>query len=184
VEPIAIRASQRLALVGALAGSSFVVGGLLLFVFESETTPESDLAAAGIFTLFFAALTAVLAVRVFRTRPLMVLSDEGVVDHRLKGVGVVPWAEFEGASVKRHFGFSVVCLRLRDPDAVLGALPAWRRRLLRSNLDAYGTEWAINLTGTGTSAQAVVDAVNRQVALHGRRVPGERQSGAATVLAE
>lgn len=182
MEPIAIRASQRLALVGALAGLAFVVAGLAVMLIPHERTSEGDVAAAGIYALFFAALTAVLAVRVFRTRPLMVLSEEGVVDHRLKGLGVVPWTALEGASVKRHLGFSVVCLQLRDPDAVLGALPAWRRRLLRSNLDAYGTEWAINVTGT--SPQAVIDAVERQVALHGRRVPGERQSGAAAVLAE
>jgi hypothetical protein len=164
VEPIAIRASQRLALYGALAGLTFVVGGLWLVVAEAGAS-DSDVAAAGIYTLFFAALTLVLIVRVFRTRPLMVLSDEGIVDHRLGKLGVVPWREFEGAAVKRHLGFSVVCLQLRDPDAVLGALPAWRRRLLRSNLDHYGSEWAINVTGTGTRAQAVVDAVNRQVAL-------------------
>lgn len=165
MEPIAIRGSQRLALVGALAGLSAVVAVLCVTLIPHESTSESDILVAGSWGLFFAAGTIFLLFRAFSARPLMVLSDEGIVDHRLK-IGPIPWSELEGADVQGVLGLSYVNFRLRDGSAVLEDVPAWRRRVFASNREIGGTEWTINVTGTGVSAQAVIDAVNRQVALH------------------
>jgi hypothetical protein len=167
VEPIAIRALQWFMLLGAVLGLGMTAVGLWLLLADLE--PEPDPAVAWSAILFFGGCTVVLIYRFLRNQPFMELSDEGIVDHRLK-IGPVPWSELEGAYIKRMLWFSFVCFQLRDPQAFLAELPEWRRELLASNRRLGGTEWAINVTGTGTSAQAVVDAVNRQVAL-------QRQAG-------
>ena len=181
MEPIAIRDSRWFTLLGIVLGLGMTAGSLWLLFAPLEPPPDPAVGWSGL--LFFGGCTLVLIYRYLRNKPFMVFDDEGIVDHRLE-IGPVSWTELEGAYVKRMLWFHVVCFQLRDPQAFLAELPAGRRELLGSNRRLGGTEWAINVTGTGTSPQALVDAVNRQVALHGRRVPGEGQSGAAAVPAE
>jgi hypothetical protein len=96
------------------------------------------------------------------SRPRLVVDDDGVFDRTL-GVGKIPWDEITGAYKKTIQGSSFVCLHLLHPEIYAGKLGAVKRSLLKTNQKLGFTSISLNLSGTATDPDQVVELVLKMV---------------------
>src|SRR5262249_25512190 len=114
-ETMVVRYSRRKAMI-AVVLSILVAGGAGVALSRPLETSDR-VAAAGI-----AAVAGVAAVQAFRrTRrggPVLVISEDGFHDHRLK-IGPIPWTEVADVTAMGIRGQSFVSLHLRHPEVYL-----------------------------------------------------------------
>ncbi len=84
----------------------------------------------------------------FRTRPQVVINDEGIEDRRMK-IGVIRWEEIRSLSIGSVNSAKFLCVELSDPEKYLSRLSRWGRRLAAAN-EALGFP-ALNISFSGLS---------------------------------
>src|SRR5689334_20875876 len=62
----------------------------------------------------FAGLFAALMVLAYRRKPLLALTEEGLLHHPMRLA--VPWADVEDAELRKDHLIPEVCFRIRDPE--------------------------------------------------------------------
>ncbi|MBD9370683.1 STM3941 family protein [Xanthomonas sp. XNM01] len=134
-----IRSSRvRYALLLLLSLPFVAIGALLL-----KRDPASLVGWANV--LFFGASALVFAWQVVDPQPRLVFSDQGVLDRTL-GVGLIPWAEIDGAYLASMNGNRFLCLELRDPERWVGKLGRVQRALVAGNVALGFTPISLNLS--------------------------------------
>lgn len=147
----ASRPRSALLLVGAVA---FLAGGVFLVRIGR---PFEGWAGIVLFAVGFPQL-----LRSFLDGgPRLVIDDQGVLDRAL-GVGLIPWSEITGASVRALSGQRFVCLEVRDPRFFTAQLGSLRRALLRANRALGFPELSLSVSDLPVGADEVVAEIQRQ----------------------
>jgi hypothetical protein len=159
--PILVQRSSGLTVFALLLAMLMTTGGW--WATTIAETPDALLKAwAGLF--FFGAATIFLVFQLLHRRPCMVLNDEGVTDNRLN-IPTIPWSDIAGATTQELGIARMVYIQLRDQEKTLAAVHPAKRALLESNRIFGGTGIAINVRPMSVSAEAICEAVRRQVGL-------------------
>lgn len=82
--------------------------------------------------IFFGASIPLFAREVFNTQPRLVLNDEGVFDRTL-GVGIIPWTEITGATLRSVNRNYFICLEVRNPKRWTARMPPLKRAMVSAN---------------------------------------------------
>jgi len=82
--------------------------------------------------IFFGASIPLFAREMFDTKPRLVLNDEGVFDRTL-GVGIIPWSEITGATLRSVNRNYFICLEVRNPEQWTARLPPLKRAMVSAN---------------------------------------------------
>jgi hypothetical protein len=93
----------------------------------------------------------------------VVIDDSGIRDSMLP-VGVIGWAEVQGASVQRVGSVAVVSLQLREPEPFLRRLPRVRQFIARKALEAGLPGLYLTLVGTDGDPSRIADLINQRAA--------------------
>jgi hypothetical protein len=99
--------------------------------------------------IFFGAGIPLFAREMFDTKPRLVLSDEGVFDRTL-GVGIIPWSEITGATLRSVNRNNFICLEVRNPERWTARMPPLKRAMVSAN-KAFGFA-ALNLNLSAIAA--------------------------------
>ena len=78
---------------------------------------------------------------------------------------MIPWAEIQGAFVKRLGTAKFVCLDLRDPERLRARLSPLKKRLVEMNRKLGYTDFSVNLTGTDADPDAICELIIKQLHL-------------------
>ncbi len=108
--------------------------------------------------IFFGACVSSFARQLFDSRPRLVLNDEGVFDRTL-GVGVIPWSEITGATLRSVNRNYFVCLELRNPEQWTARLPPLKRALVSANKALGFASLNLNLSGIAADPMEVYKLV-------------------------
>ena len=127
--------TSRGKLIAAALGSiAFVaLGGWLLrrAPHDGIVAPLAGLAAA----VFFGACGLYALWRLVRPRHALVINRRGIVDNASAlSIGFLGWDDIAEMYEYRYQNQVMLGIVPRDLEAVLGKLPAWKRRVLRANL--------------------------------------------------
>jgi hypothetical protein len=128
--PVVTPAAQR----WRLAGIGAVMTAASAALVASRPDGAIGLVAGVAGVVFFGPLSLVLLTRAISRRPPLILSADGFTDRAtLAGAGFVPWTAVRGIEEQVFMGRVFVSVQVADRAALLRALPAWKRALLRLN---------------------------------------------------
>ncbi|WP_141211409.1 STM3941 family protein [Rhodoferax sp. TH121] len=126
--PITIHASRfKYAVFLLIAIFGFFVGLMMV----TDTTSRNVWNGWGCL-IFCGACVSSFARQLFDSRPRLVLNDEGVFDRTL-GVGVIPWSEITGATLRSVNRNYFVCLELRNPEQWTARMSLLKRAMASAN---------------------------------------------------
>lgn len=108
---------------------------------------------------------ALFAAQALDRRPRVIINDSGIYDRTMK-VGRIDWNDVSGAYVRRMRGAVFVCVELRDPERYTNRLSAALRQRSEAHRNLGLTELSVNLSGTGTDAEALCELIIREARLH------------------
>ena len=112
--------------------------------------------------VFFGGCTLVFAYNVFDRRPRIIIDDDGILDRTLK-VGLIEWADIEGAFLRENAGQPYLCLELRDNDKYTQRLSPLLRRMVSLNRALGFTDVSVNLVGTDVRPEQVEELVRKEI---------------------
>ncbi len=92
----------------------------------------------------------------------MVLSDEGINDYNLK-TGAIPWSEVTQAYVSSMLWYKNVGLHVRNLELLRQRQPRYLRALSAYNAAFSTAHFVLQMNGTDTKAEAVIDYINQQL---------------------
>jgi hypothetical protein len=142
--------------------SALLLGGAVAFVAIGALLVRAGHPfVGGASVVFFGAGIPKLLRLLLDTRPRLVIDEQGVLDRAL-GVGLIPWSEITGASVRALSGQRFVCLEVRDPRFFTAQLGSLRRALLRANRALGFPELSLSVSDLPVGADEVVAEIQRQ----------------------
>lgn len=160
MEPLVVRLARWRFILLALLMLPFVLVGLL-------TVAEDDAAARFmglVFLAVFGGLMAFALVKVIQHKPVLIISDAGIEDLRLK-TGVIPWGEVVRAYELPYLWHKNVQLQVRNPEQFKRRQPGLVRTISELN-NAFGwSPFVLVTANTDTPAKKVVDYIYRQLVL-------------------
>lgn len=103
--------------------------------------------------LFFSWVAYYISRKLFDSRPGLIISDQGIVDHSTGTcAGFVSWEEVLEIKELRISGQMFINLVVRDPEIYIERQEStFRRRLMRANLKRFGTVVSISANGLQSS---------------------------------
>lgn len=156
--PITIHSSRlKYAALLALA-LVFVLGGVLMV---ARGKPD-DHWVGWLGIAFFGAGIPIFLRQIVDSRPRLVLDEQGIFDRTL-GVGVIPWTEITGATLRAvHFNH-FICLEVRDPQRWTSQRSFLKRLFALGNRAMGYSELNINLSAIAADPKKVYELVLKQV---------------------
>ena len=129
--------ASRPRLAGMLLLALLLVLGCGALVATAVTDPDTSVfvgIVGAIGFVFFGAALVVIAVRLTKRGPVVVLDAEGLHDHAAwAAAGTVPWSNIVVAHVLTIGGQSQLAISVHDPQAVVGNTSGLRRLMLAAN---------------------------------------------------
>ncbi|OON68517.1 STM3941 family protein [Hymenobacter sp. CRA2] len=160
MEPLVVRLARWRFILLALLMLPFALLGLLLL-------PEDDVAlqVMGLgFLALFGGLMVFALVKVIQHKPVLIVSDEGIEDRRLK-IGIIPWGEVIRAYELPYLWHKNVQVQVRNPEQFKRKQPVLIRTLGELNVAAGWAPFVLVTANTDTPARSVVDYIYQQLAL-------------------
>ena len=116
--------------------------------------------------IFFGSGVPLFIVRMFDSRPRLVIDEHGINDRTLK-VGTIPWSEITGAYVKSISGNDFICLQVRNPQIWTANLSPTRKALLNANQALGFSTLNINLSGLRAQTLEIHELILKKSAAAG-----------------
>lgn len=139
MDALVVRPARGRLVLLALGGLAFVAVGLLMI-----RDGGFGAALGAVSVLFFGFCLVAIVVRLFRTRPALVIDCDGIEENSSAvSVGRIPWSEVTEVRPHSFQGQRFLGIGLVDPDVVLGHQPALKRKALDSSMRMTG--FAVNV---------------------------------------
>ena len=156
--PVIVRKSRWhdiLPLLGSLIVT--FIGGYFL-------TNQKDSWTIEIVTMLFVSSSLYFATQVFNRKPRLIISEDGInVDYW--NSAMMPWSDFNKASLKAIGESEYLCLFLADPERFRGRVNLFRRGIHTLTRETGCGDIMINLSNLGLNAGETIALVQRQVEL-------------------
>ncbi|MDJ0756052.1 MAG: STM3941 family protein [Ardenticatenaceae bacterium] len=157
------KAKITLSAVGSLV---FVIGGawLLGIAINNPGIESIILAAISVVTiLFFGMILIYLLTRFGDQSPGLLINSQGIIDRSSAvAVGLIPWEEITGYSVKTARGQSFLAIHVRHPERFMNERGWIKRMLLRGNQRLYGSPIQISSNTLAVNFSQLVTTVDQQ----------------------
>lgn len=126
----------------------FVVMGVYLFttVANQQTRFNPGLVkGTGLAGIIFFGATGIFGIKkLFDRKPGMVIDEYGIIDNSSSiGAGFIKWQDITGIRTERVMSSSFLLIFVKDPSSLLDRKTGLKRKLMKANLDMYGTPVAI-----------------------------------------
>jgi len=108
--------------------------------------------------IFFGAGSLVFLWQIFDSRPRLIIDEQGILDRTL-GVGVIHWADIEGAYTRSIQGNDFICLQLRNTDQYVRRLSKVKRAMIPANEALGFAPLNINLSGIRGMTDRVLELI-------------------------
>jgi len=108
--------------------------------------------------IFFGAGSLVFLWQIFDSRPRLIIDERGILDRTL-GVGVIHWADIEGAYTRSIQGNDFICLQLRNTDQYVRRLSKVKRAMIPANEALGFAPLNINLSGIRGMTDRVLELI-------------------------
>jgi len=112
--------------------------------------------------IFFGGCALVAVWQLIDSRPRLIIDEVGIFDRTL-GVGVIPWAEIQGAYLRSVSGNDFICLHLRDSDRYLQRTNAVKRALAGANAALGFTPISLNLSGVAADSNDILELILKRI---------------------
>lgn len=99
---------------------------------------------------FFGLGLVIIPARFFRSRPEVVIDRRGIEDRRL-GIGLIPWEDVIGVSVRAIRSSKFLSVEVSEPGKYLTRYKPWQRQMARANRALGFSEISIAFTGLSPS---------------------------------
>ena len=159
MEPLVVRLARWRFILLAVLMLPFALIGLILVVGDDAAARFMGL----VFLAVFGGLMAFALVKVIQHKPVLILSDEGIDDKRLK-LGVIPWGEVVRAYELPYLWYKNVQLQVRNPEPFKRNQPALVRNISELNAAFGWAPFVLVTANTDTPAKKVVDYIYQQLA--------------------
>jgi len=154
---------RRKTVFGLVLCVAFVACSWWLWTKEPEGNAFRDLEAKVVAPpgmVVFGFFGAYLIVRLFDTRPALILNESGIHDRSgLMGHLHVAWEQVNDVDEARMKRVRLLLVRLKDPDAWVARYSGWKRWALEWNLKQYGTPFVISANALRMDFDALRDHV-------------------------
>ena len=161
MEPLVVRLARWRFILLALLLLPFALVGVLLIVVGEELPVQ----VMGLFfLLLFGGFTVFALVKIIQHKPVLIISDEGIEDLRLK-FGVIPWGEVVRAYELPYLWHKNVQLQVRNPEQFKRRQPGLVRSIGEMNAAFGWAPFVLVTANTDTPAKVVVDYIYRQLVL-------------------
>ena len=157
--PITIKSSRLKYALLLLIGIAFVFAGVMMVTRGKPT----DAWVGWTSIVFFGAGIPLFAWQFFDSRPRLVLNDEGVLDRTL-GVGIIPWSQITGATLRSVHGNHFICLEVRNPEQWLERLSPLKRAMVSANEALGFTALNLNLGAVAADPTEIYELVLKKAA--------------------
>ncbi|MDZ7921580.1 STM3941 family protein [Rhodoferax sp.] len=118
--------------------------------------------------IFFGASIPLFAREVFNTQPRLILNGEGVFDRTL-GVGIIPWTEITGATLRSVNRNYFICLEVHNPEHWTARMSPLKRAMVSANKVFGFAALNLNLSAIAADPMEVYTLVlNKAVASRAR----------------
>lgn len=159
MEPLVVRLARWRFILLAVLMLPFVLIGILLLT----AVEEGGWVMGLIFLAVFGGLLVFALVKVIQHKPVLILSDAGIEDLRLK-IGVIPWGEVVRAYELPYLWYKNVQLQVRNPEQFRRKQPMLVRTIGELNVAAGWAPFVLVTANTDTPAKTVVDYIYQQLA--------------------
>lgn len=135
---VIVPVSKKKLIFATLGSLSFCVLGVLMLREPHQTGWKTVTAVAAL--IFFGFSLVVLLVRLFDSRPGVIISSEGFQQYGSFGnLGFIPWEEVDGIDRMQVQRQRLVRVRLKDPERFISQFSGLKKRLLKANHRMYGS---------------------------------------------
>jgi hypothetical protein len=127
--------ASRLTLLGQfVAGLVFVALGAVMMFFPTRYGWWERF--VGLVTAaFFGSVVLAILYRLVRPAPAIIINAQGITDNASGlSVGLIPWDQIDEVREYRIGKQAFLAIFPKDPDALIKALPRWKRTAIRANL--------------------------------------------------
>lgn len=159
MEPLVVRLARWRFILLALLMLPFALLGLFLVADDDAAARFMGL----VFLALFGGLMVFALVKVIQHKPVLILSDAGIEDLRLK-LGVIPWGEVVRAYELPYLWHKNVQLQVRNPEQFRRNQPALVRNIGELNAAFGWAPFVLVTANTDTPAKQVVDYIYQQLA--------------------
>jgi hypothetical protein len=143
----------------ALIPVSTILLGLSVYFYFFRHSPNIGIA------LFIAGLVLPLFAWAmgYTLTPVLIINDEGILDRRL-GVGLIRWAEIEGAQLEVNYNNRYVCLRVRSPKQFIHNAPGPRKEKLIQKQNLGFTSFNIDVRDLRVNLLELINHIEQKSA--------------------
>jgi hypothetical protein len=159
MSPITIKSSRLKYAFLLLIAIAFVFIGAMMVTRGKAT----DAWVGWAIIVFFGAGIPLFAWQFYDSRPRLVLNDEGVLDRTL-GVGIIPWSQITGATLRSVHGNYFICLEMRNPEQWLERLSPLKRAMVSANEALGFTPLNLNLGAVAADPREIYELVIKKAA--------------------
>lgn len=159
MEPLVVRLARWRFILLALLMSPFALIGLFAV---AEDDPAARFMGL-VFLAIFGGLAGFALLKIIQHKPVLILSDEGIDDKRLK-LGVIPWSEVVRAYELPYLWYKNVQLQVRNPEPFKRNQPMLVRNISELNAAFGWAPFVLVTANTDTPASKVVDYIYQQLA--------------------
>ena len=150
-EPLIVRASAPK--VVGLTALSLALACLSLWLAVRGTLIHHR-AIGWLGLIFFGAGGILIPIKMGSGAPVIEMTDDGFIDHRL-GIGLVPWSAVKSATVREIKHNRFICLDLEQPELFLGNLSPGRRAFFQVGTKMGYGHISINCVGLDKTHERV-----------------------------
>jgi hypothetical protein len=136
-----------------------------IFVAPSATIVVAAIGYASI--VFFGACLLYALWRLIRRRPGLIISEAGLFDNASPlSAGLIPWGDIVGLEIITFRRQKMLAVFVADPEAMMRRAPAFKRSLMRANVDLVATPIVIPRSALAIGLETLESCVRARLAAH------------------
>lgn len=148
MQPINIPLSKKKIVLLILGSILFVVAGIWMFVYQADNQTRFNpllVKIVGIAAVVFFGITGAVGIqKLFDTQMGLIIDQNGITDNSSGvSVGFIDWADVRNLRTSQVMSTKFILIEVADPEKYISKATNFKARLLRQNLNMYGTPLCI-----------------------------------------
>lgn len=148
MQPINIPLSKKKIVLLILGSILFVVAGIWMFVFQADQQTRFNplfIKIVGIAAVVFFGATGLVGIqKLFDTQMGLIIDRNGITDNSSGvSVGFIDWADVRALRTSQVMSTKFILIEVAAPEKYIGKATNFKAKLLRQNLNMYGTPLCI-----------------------------------------
>jgi hypothetical protein len=148
MQPINIPLSKKKIVLLILGSILFVVAGIWMFLFQADHQTRFNpllVKIVGIAAVVFFGATGLVGIqKLFDTQMGLIIDQNGITDNSSGvSVGFIDWADVRGLRTSKVMSTKFILIEVNDSEKYINKATNFKARLLRQNLNMYGTPLCI-----------------------------------------